>query len=45
MAAGNNTVIPAKAGTHVVFALFERKIKMGPSFRWDDDVEARTRLP
>ena len=36
-------VIPAKAGTHFEVALAdvpglrERKIKMGPSVRWDDE--------
>ena len=35
-------VIPAKAGIHFVFCSWNTaKIKMDPSFRWDDDPECR----
>ncbi len=46
----NQIVIPANAGTHfdVGFAVdlgTSRKIKMDPSFRWDDDQKKTTNIP
>jgi hypothetical protein len=34
----SKVVIPAKAGIHLLLRLFlNPEIKMGPSFRWDDE--------
>jgi hypothetical protein len=39
-------VIPAEAGTHFAFGLAgNNRIKMGPSFRWNDDQKKAANPP